>query len=128
MQDIDLEQRVEEIELALAGLFESPKAPAISSYDDGASVYVQASWVVETHGDTTLDSRCVLTLRLTTAQFQRYARMDTAKRIVVRERLCAMVREKLPANGEAPPAQDDCSAELPVSDALLAFDPPPAGY
>lgn len=37
MKDIDVNQRVEEIELALSTLFESPKAPAISSYDDGTT-------------------------------------------------------------------------------------------
>lgn len=122
MEEIDLEQRAEEIELTLAGLFDSPKQPAISSYDDGSNFFVQSSWVVESHGDTTLDSRCVLTLRLTTAQFHRYAHMDTAKRIIVRERLSRMVRERLPLNGAPASMQEACSAELTVDDRILQVD------
>lgn len=125
MKDIDLNQRIEEIELALATLFESPKAPAISSYDDGRTFFIQASWVIESHGDTTLDSRCVLTIRFSDAQIQRYARMDTAQRIVVRERLCRMVRERVSAGGTEPPTQGDCAEELTVDDRLLHFDDSP---
>ncbi|SFU23944.1 hypothetical protein [Paraburkholderia aspalathi] len=42
MKDIDLNERVEEIELVLSTLFELPKAPATSSYDDGAIFFIQA--------------------------------------------------------------------------------------
>jgi hypothetical protein len=99
-------------------------APAISSYDDGATCFIQASWVIESHGDRTLDSRCVLTLRFTTPQIQSYAGMDTAERIVVRERVIQMVRDRLPDNSGAAPLQGECAEELPVDDRLLEFDDP----
>ncbi|APA89478.1 DUF3022 domain-containing protein (plasmid) [Paraburkholderia sprentiae WSM5005] len=124
MKDIDLNQRVEEIELALSTLFESPKAPAISGYDDGRTFFIQASWVIESLGDTTLDSRCVLTLHFSESQIQRYAQMDTAQRILVRERLCQMVRDRLPLGGTKPPLQGDCAEDLHVEDRLLDVDDP----
>ncbi|MEM5297351.1 DUF3022 domain-containing protein [Burkholderia sp. JPY481] len=122
MKDIDLNQRIEEIELALSTLFESPKAPAISGYDDGRNFLIQASWVIESHGDTTLDARCVLTLHFSAAQIQRYARMDTAQRVLVRERLCRMVRDHFPAEGKELPLQGECAEDLHVEDRLLDVD------
>jgi hypothetical protein len=124
MKDIDVNQRVEEIELALSTLFESPKAPAISSYDDGTTFFIQVSWVTESHGDTTLDARCVLTIRFSESQFQRYAQLDTAKRILVRERLVKMVRSRLPLAGTEPPLDGECAEDLQVDDRLLEFDEP----
>ncbi|MGF6638710.1 hypothetical protein OKW38_000843 [Paraburkholderia sp. MM5496-R1] len=122
MKDIDLNQRVEEIELALSTLFESPKAPAISSYDDGRTFFIQASWVVESHGDTTLDARCVLTLHFSDSQIQRYAQMDTAQRILVRERLCQMVRDRPRPEGGELPLRGECAEDLQVEDRLLDVD------
>ncbi|MFM0040093.1 DUF3022 domain-containing protein [Paraburkholderia strydomiana] len=124
MKDIDVNQRVEEIELALSTLFESPKAPAISSYDDGTTFFIQVSWVTESHGDTTLDARCVLTIRFSESQIQRYAQLDTAKRILVRERLVKMVRSRLPLAGTEPPLDGECAEDLQVDDRLLEFDEP----
>ncbi len=124
MKDIDVNQRVEEIELALSTLFESPKAPAISSYDDGTTFFIQVSWVTESHGDTTLDARCVLTMRFSESQIQRYAQLDTAKRILVRERLIKMVRSRLPLAGTEPPLDGECAEDLQVDDRLLEFDEP----
>ena len=128
MKDIDLGQRVEEIELALSTLVESPKAPAISSYDDGATVFIQVSWVIESHRDTTLDSRCVLTLRFSESQIQRYAQMDTAQRIVVRERLCQMVRDRSPRDNATLPLQGECAEDLQVDDSLLEIHDPDTSY
>lgn len=124
MKDIDVNQRVEEIELALSTLFESPKAPAISSCDDGTTFFIQVSWVTESHGDTTLDARCVLTIRFSESQIQRYAQLDTAKRILVRERLIKMVRSRLPLAGTEPPLDGECAEDLQVDDRLLEFDEP----
>lgn len=124
MKDIDMSQRMEEIELALSTIFESPKAPAISSYDDGATCFIQVSWVVESHADTTLDSRCVLTVRFTRPQIQRYAEMDTAQRIIVRERVVQMVRGRLPVGAGAAPQQGECAEDLQVDDSLLHFEEP----
>ncbi|MEX3898374.1 DUF3022 domain-containing protein [Paraburkholderia sp. JPY432] len=122
MKDIDLNQRIEEIELALSTLFESPKAPAISGYDDGRNFLIQASWVIESHGDTTLDARCVLTLHFSASQIERYAQMDTAQRILVRERLCRMVRDHLRAEGRELSLQGECAEDLHVEDRLLDVD------
>ena len=124
MKDIDVNQRVEEIELALSTLFESPKTPAISSYDDGTTFFIQVSWVTESHGDTTLDARCVITIRFSEFQIQRYAQLDTAKRILVRERLVKMVRCRLPLAGTQPPLDGECAEDLQVDDRLLEFDEP----
>ena len=124
MKDIDLNQRVEEIELALSTLFESPKAPAISSYDDGQTFFIQASWVIESHADTTLDSRCVLTIRFSDAQIRRYVLMDTAQRVRVRDRLCKMVRDRLGPGGTELSLQGDCAEDLRVEDRLLDLDDP----
>ncbi|RFU48446.1 DUF3022 domain-containing protein [Paraburkholderia sp. DHOC27] len=125
MSDIDLGQRVEEIEHALSNLFDSPKNPAVSSYDEESAFYIQVSWVVESHRDTTLDSRCVVTIRFTPAQIQRYAQTDTAKRLVIRERLCDKVREQVSAQQSAPSTSDDCATEFTVDDALLDVTDPP---
>ncbi|ASL48939.1 hypothetical protein bAD24_p01200 (plasmid) [Burkholderia sp. AD24] len=102
MKEIGMSQRIEEIELALSTLLESPKTPAICSYDDEAC-FIQASRVIESHTDTTLDSRCELLVRFATRQLRRYAEMDTAQRIVVRDRLIQMVRGRFPLENGAPP-------------------------
>jgi hypothetical protein len=128
MKEIDMSQRIEEIELALSTIFESPKAPAISSYDDGATCFIQASWVIESHADTTLDSRCVLTIRFTRTQIQRYAEMNTAQRIVVRDRMLQMVKRRLPLESAdaslQTPSQGDCAEELQMDDRLFEVDDP----
>jgi len=126
MPGIDLQQRTEEIQLALASLFETPKAPASSSYDEGDAVYLQLSWVVESTGDTTLDARCVVTLRLARAQIERYAALDTSKRLVVQERLRKLVRRRFDESRQPPARQQACSVEIAADDAL--FDVPDEPY
>ncbi|TDV38916.1 hypothetical protein C7405_10133 [Paraburkholderia caballeronis] len=123
---IDLRQRIEEIQLALASLFETPKTPASSSYDEGDIVYLQLSWVVESTRDTTLDARCVVTLRLRREQVERYAALETAKRLTVQERLRMVVRRRFEEEQDPPALQQACSIELAVDDAL--FDVPDDPY
>ncbi|PXW22990.1 DUF3022 domain-containing protein [Paraburkholderia caballeronis] len=123
---IDLRQRIEEIQLALASLFETPKTPASSSYDEGDIVYLQLSWVVESTRDTTLDARCVVTLRLRREQVERYAALETAKRLTVQERLRMVVRRRFEEEQDPPALQRACSIELAVDDAL--FDVPDDPY
>jgi len=123
---IDLQQRIEEIQLALAGLFETPKAPASSSYDEGDTVYLQLSWVVDSTRDTTLDSRCVATLRLGRAQIERYAALDTSRRLAVQERLRTLVRRRFDEEQNPPARNGACSIELAVDDTL--FDVPDDPY
>jgi len=117
--DLDLRQRTEEIQLALAGLFETPKAPASSSYDEGDIVYLQLSWVVESTRDTTLDSRCVVTLKLRREQIERYAAFETSKRLAVQERLRMLVRRRFEEQQNLPALEGACSLEVAADDSLF---------
>jgi hypothetical protein len=119
MSSIDREQRIEEIELGLAGLFASPKAPSVHCYEDGSRLHFQLSWVVESKGDTSLDSRCVIAVRFAEPQIDRYAAMDTAQRRAFRDRLGAFVRQRFDEQYNPPPLEGDCSIELDVDDTLL---------
>jgi hypothetical protein len=119
MRPIDREQRIEEIELGLAGLFASPKAPSVQCYEEGSRLQFQLSWVVESKGDTSLDSRCVIAIRFAEPQIDRYAAMDTAQRRVFRDRLGTFVRQHFDEQYKPPPLEGDCSLELDVDDALL---------
>lgn len=119
MNEPDFEQRVEEIELALAALFDSPKTPAISSYDDGTRVFVQISWVVDSRGDTTLDVRCVVTVVFSDTQFKRYATLDMAHRKAFQTRLAIWVRQCFVERQDTPALQDDCALEVSIPDELF---------
>lgn len=121
MNTFDFDQRVEEIQLALAGLFSSPKAPSVSSLDEGDTFYMQLSWVIESHRDTTLDARCSITLRFARAQIDRYARLDTRARHEVLQRICARVQDRFNALQAPPSVQGECSIELTFAD--TDFDP-----
>ncbi|NKJ50844.1 hypothetical protein CIC12_29805 [Burkholderia sp. SG-MS1] len=119
MDEPELEQRVEEIELALSGVFESPKAPAISSYDEGTRLFVQVSWVIDSHRDSTLDARCVVTLAFTHAQFERYAGLDTARRKAFQTRLGEWVRKQFDERQTPLAWRGDCAVEIDVPDELF---------
>ncbi|CAB3684251.1 hypothetical protein [Paraburkholderia rhynchosiae] len=119
MRKTDRLQRIEEIQLALASAFESPKSPSVASYDEGATLYIQLSWVLESRGDTSLDARCVVTLRFSQTQIDSYADMDTAKRQVIQQRLKAAVQKRF-GESQSPPAREgDCAIEMNVDDSLL---------
>lgn len=126
MNTIGLSQRVEELELALVGMFESPKAPTVSAYQEGATTYLMLSWVTETGRDTTLDARCVATIRLGDAQIDRYAALVTAKRRVVQDRLRDLVRQRVDAARAQPGSTDNCSIQIDVDDTV--FDVPDEPY
>jgi hypothetical protein len=128
MIQTELEQRIEEIELALAGIFESPKAPRVSSYDEGARLFIQLSWVMESHRDTSLDARCVVTIVFTKPQINRYAALDTAQRRVFQERLSAWVRAAFSERQSPPELQGDCAVELAAHDGLFDVPPAPSSY
>jgi hypothetical protein len=119
MNQIDRQQRLEELELAIADIFPSPKAPAVSVTDEESIVYLQTSWVVESHADTTLDSRCACTVRFTGEQIDQYAAMDTARRLRVQQRLKALMRERFEAAKVADPRQDDCAVEFAADNDFL---------
>jgi hypothetical protein len=126
MNQIDRQQRLEELELAIADIFPSPKAPAVSVTDEESIVYLQISWVVESHADTTLDSRCACTVRFTGEQIDQYAAMDTAKRLRVQQRLKTLMRERFEANKAADPRQDDCAVEFAADGDLFDVPDDPA--
>jgi hypothetical protein len=119
MDEPDLEQRIEEIELALSGIFESPKVPAVSSYDEGTRLFIQVSWVVDSRRDSTLDARCVVTLAFTHAQFERYAGLDTARRKAFQARLGEWVRKQFDERQNPPALRGDCAVEVDVADELF---------
>lgn len=119
MNEAELDQRLEEIELALAGIFESPKAPAVSSYNEGTRLFLQLSWVVESHRDTSLDARCVITLTLKREQFDRYSSLETAQRKAFQARLAGWVRQRFDERQNPSAAQADCALELDVPDEFL---------
>lgn len=113
----DFDQRIEEVQLAMADVFDSPKRPAISLIDEGETMFMQISWVVESHRDTTLDSRCAATLRFTRAQLDRYAESGTAQRRAVQQRLRRLVRERFSADQASSATRDgECAVEITVAD------------
>jgi hypothetical protein len=119
MRKTDTLQRIEEIELALAGIFESPKSPAIMTYDEGDTLYIQLSCVLESHRDTSLDARCVVTLRFSHTQIDVYSAMDTAKRRLVQQRLKGAVQKRFAELQNPPKRHGDCALEMDVDDSLL---------
>ncbi|MFP3558733.1 DUF3022 domain-containing protein [Paraburkholderia sp. SIMBA_049] len=125
MKQIDLPQRIEEIGLGLAQLFESPKPASVTNYDEGSTFFFHVSWVVESHRDTSLDARCVVTIRFSDQQIRRYAAMETAKRRTFRDRLCASVRARFTEQQNPPTLQGDCAIEMNVEEALFDMPEPP---
>lgn len=122
MKSFDFDQRLEEIELALTDVFPSPKEPSVSSLDEGETVYVQLSWVVESHRDTTLDARCSVTLRFAREQLDRYAHLDTRERREVQDRIRTRVRERFDTVQAPPSVQGECALELTFADADFRAD------
>ncbi|MEM5436247.1 hypothetical protein [Paraburkholderia diazotrophica] len=126
MKTIDLSQRIEEIELALAATFESPKSPTVSAYQEGATTFLTLSWVVETGRDTTLDARCVARLEISDHQINHYAALDTAKRRIVQGRLKDLVRQRVDAMRTQGESAENCSLQFDIDDAV--FDVPEEPY
>jgi hypothetical protein len=52
----DLDQRIQEIGLSLSETFEPERASLVRKYDAGKACLIRLSWVVNSPGDTTLDS------------------------------------------------------------------------
>jgi hypothetical protein len=128
MRPFDREQRIEEIELGLAGLFASPKTPSVQSYEEANRLHFLLSWVVESNRDTSLDSRCVIVIRFAEPQIDRYAAMDTTQRRAFRDRLGAFVRRRFDDQYKPPPLEGDCSIEFDVDDTLLEIQDTGSSY
>ncbi|WP_042262840.1 hypothetical protein [Paraburkholderia heleia] len=116
MNTFDFAQRLEEIQIAVANIFESPKRPAVSLIDEGETIVIQLSWVVDSHRDTTLDARCAATLHFSREQLDRYAAMDTARRRMIHQRIRERVRERFAAQQTPPAIEGACSADIEVDD------------
>jgi len=114
----DLDQRIEEIGLALSETFESERSPIVRRYDAGQTYFLQLSWGVKSSGDTTLDSRCVATLRFSQSQIFRYADSGTARRIELRSRLQQLLRERT-ENVRPLPTEGECAIDIPGPDELF---------
>jgi hypothetical protein len=122
MKTFDIDQRIEEIQLALAHLFESPKAPTVSVLVEGDAVFLHLTWVVESSRDTTLDSRCAATIVGTRAQIERYARLSTAQRREVQRRICECVRARYVESRNLAPASGACDIEVVLGDGIFDVD------
>ncbi|MEM5326306.1 hypothetical protein VSR34_06810 [Paraburkholderia sp. JHI2823] len=120
MKTYDFEQRLEEIQIALSRLFASPKSPAVSRLYEGNAVILHLSWVVESHRDTTLDSRCAATIHATRAQIERYAGLDTAQRRTIQQRIGRRVRSGYDAGRRASPRNEACAFDITLDDATFA--------
>ncbi|WP_321784034.1 DUF3022 domain-containing protein [Paraburkholderia sp. J94] len=119
MNTYDFDQRIEEIQLSLAQIFDSPKQPAVSLVDEGDVLVLHLSWVTQSERDTTLDARCAATLRATRAQIERYAGLDTAQRRTIQQRIGALVRGRYELMREASAQSDDCAIDLVLDDVLF---------
>jgi hypothetical protein len=119
MNRIDREQRIEELEHATVDLFESARTPSARVVDEGSTVYMQISWVPDSHADTTLDSRCVCTVRFSGQQIDRYAAMDTGRRLRAQRRLRFFMRERFDRERLSRSTPGDCSTDVAASDDLL---------
>ncbi|MFC5430547.1 DUF3022 domain-containing protein [Paraburkholderia denitrificans] len=119
MKSFNFEQRVEEIQLSLAHLFESLKSPAVSVIDEGDRVFLHLTWVVESSRDSTLDARCAATIEATRAQLERYARLDTAQRRAIQQRIGALVRKRFDASRNRPQESGECAIEIALGDAIF---------
>jgi hypothetical protein len=119
LNQIDMGQRLEELQLAVRDTFASPKVAAVRSYDEGDTIYILVSWVSETGADTTLDSRCAVTIRFARSQIERYAAFDTARRKEIQARFSELVRTTFEAKRSAQPNEGECAVEFAVPDSLM---------
>lgn len=117
--DIDVPQRIEELEMALANAVVAVKRPTVSSIDEGDRRFLQVSWVTASRADTSLDSRCALTVSFTREQLSAYTRMPPHARESFRERLASASLAYFNEQHSKQEPPDNCSAEYVVPDTLL---------
>jgi len=120
MRTYDFDQRLEEVQIALANLFDSPKTSTVSVLEQGDAVTLHLSWVLESHRDSTLDSRCAATIHATRTQFERYARLDTLQRRTIQQRIGQRVRASFEASRNPPPQDGSCAIDVTLDDATFA--------
>jgi hypothetical protein len=117
--DIDVPQRIEELEMLLAGLFDAAKRPSVSSIDEDERRFFQLSWVTVSNADSTLDSRCALTVCFTRDQIDAYSRMPTNARDAFRARLGHDLLARFNTTHAEHSGNEKCSVDYQVRDALL---------
>lgn len=122
MKTFDFNQRLEEIQIALAHLFDSPKTSTVSLLEEGDAVIVHLSWVVDSHRDSTLDARCAATIRATRAQFESYAGLDTAQRRTIQQRIRQRVRTRFEECQDPAQPGGACSFDVALDDAIFHAD------
>lgn len=122
MKKFDFDQRLEEIQIALANLFDSPKTSTVSLLEEGDTVTVHLSWVVESHGDSTLDARCAATIRATRAQLEGYAALDTVQRRTIQQRIRQRVRTRFEECEDPAKPGSACSFDVALDDAIFRAD------
>jgi Protein of unknown function (DUF3022) len=115
--EIDTQQRINEIESMMVSAFSSVKSPQVRTYDDQDSLKLQLTWVTESHGDSTLDSRCVATLQIGHAQLARYEAMPASERATVRRR----IDESLHAHAkQALASPERCSMDIALAESVFS--------
>ncbi|WP_213308367.1 hypothetical protein [Paraburkholderia sacchari] len=122
MKTFDFDQRVEEIQMSLANLFESPKASTVSCLEEGDTVIVRLSWVVESRRDSTLDARCAATIYATRAQLERYAGLDTAQRRTIQQRIRQRVQMQFEEHQDPTQPGGACTFDVVLDDAIFHAD------
>lgn len=116
--DIDVLQRMQELEMLLFGAFEAVKRPNVTSSVEEKRVFLQVSWVHASNADSSLDSRCALTVVLTRQQLERYAHMNANARDVFRQQLQTEAIGYFDRQ-HAKQSSNNCSVEYEVPDTLL---------
>lgn len=119
MKAYDFDQRLEEIRIALAGLFDSAKTSTVSMLEQGDAVTLRLSWVVESHRDSTLDSRCAATIHATRTQLKRYASLDTLQRRTIQQRIGQSVCASFEASRNPPPQDGSCAVDVTLDDTVF---------
>ena len=122
MKTFDFGQRLEEIQMSLAHLFDSPKTSTVSLLEEGDAVIVHLSWVVDSHRDSTLDARCAATIHATRAQLERYAGLSTAQRRTIQQRIRQRVRTRFEACQDPAQPGGACSFDVELDDAVFHAD------
>ncbi|MFX1676972.1 hypothetical protein PWR63_32870 [Paraburkholderia sp. A2WS-5] len=122
MKTFDFDQRLEEIQMSLANLFESPKASTVNCLKDEDTVVLRLSWVVESKRDSTLDARCAATIHATRAQLERYAGLETAQRRTIQQRIRQCVRTQFEERQGPSQHGGACAFDVVLDDAIFHAD------
>jgi hypothetical protein len=93
-----MERSCSEIEHALSKAFANPSTALTHTTDSSGTLTIVISWVVAAGPMNILDERCMLSLALEPDVLGRYASLDTAARLRVRDALRATAKDKVRAH------------------------------